>query len=206
MKAAAMMAALLIGSAVNLAGQDPCDVIVIGHVITDEHGEGARIIMDPPPTPPECAPPRRARVAPKPFTTVVRPAMLAYHIDSFAGQQIRMPYARVIGVLQPDVFVVDSRADLPPIIGNRARVLVFVSGTSLRVDPTMLVGQTVTVTGVARTLLGMQVSAEVPWPAVLTPDRVEHLEIKAAVLAKSVQTADGVDLTLVGGPAIGPRK
>jgi hypothetical protein len=35
----------------------------------------------------------------------------------------------------------------------------------------------------------------VAWPAELTQDMVERLEIRAAVLATSVHTADGVELT-----------
>ena len=52
------------------------------------------------------------------------------------------------------------------------------------------------VVGVARTLLGVQVSREVPWPPELTPQMVKRLEIRAAVLAASVHTADGVELTV----------
>jgi hypothetical protein len=51
------------------------------------------------------------------------------------------------------------------------------------------------VTGVARTLLGVQVTAEVPWPPELTPEVVKRLEIRAAILATSVQTAEGIELT-----------
>jgi hypothetical protein len=35
----------------------------------------------------------------------------------------------------------------------------------------------------------------VPWPQVLTRQVTDRFEIKAAVLATSVQTADGVELT-----------
>jgi hypothetical protein len=125
----------------------------------------------------------------------IRPGMLAYHIDTLAGQAVRVPYARVIGVFEPNVFLIDSQAQLAPLVGNRARVLVLIDGGKLRVAPALLVGSTVTISGVARTLLGMQVSREVPWPAVLTRHEIEHLEIKAAILARSVKTPDGVELT-----------
>lgn len=131
----------------------------------------------------------------------IRPGMLAYHIDTLAGQSVRVPYARVIGVFEPNVFLVDSQAQLAPLVGNRARVLVFIDGAKLRVAPALLVGSTVTISGVARTLLGMQVSREVPWPIVLTRHEVEHLEIKAAILAKSVKTPDGIELTDRASPA-----
>ncbi len=66
---------------------------------------------------------------------------------------------------------------------------------ALRVDAAAIVGSDVTVLGTARTLLGMQVTGEVPWPPILTRDVTERYEIRAAVLATSVQTADGVELT-----------
>jgi hypothetical protein len=48
---------------------------------------------------------------------------------------------------------------------------------------------------VARTLLGLQVTREVSWPEGLTPEAVQRLEVRAAVLATSVQTAEGIELT-----------
>jgi hypothetical protein len=46
-------------------------------------------------------------------------------------------------------------------------------------------------------LLGVQVTGEVPWPAVLRPEMLERLEIRAAVMATSVRTAEGVELTYI---------
>jgi hypothetical protein len=193
----AIAALLFISSPGGIVGaeQDPCDVIVIGRVIPGDHPDGARIVISPVPAPPECEQPRPATLRATPWPVPVRPGMLAYHIDSIAGRSVRVPYARVVGVLGPSVFLVDSQAELAPLAGNRARVLVFTKGSTLRVAPALLVGATVTISGVARTLLGMQVSADGPWPVTLTPDAVKHLEIKAAILATSVQTPDGVELT-----------
>jgi hypothetical protein len=73
-------------------------------------------------------------------------------------------------------------------------VLVFVESGELRVQPARLVASTVTLSGVARSLLGIQVTGEVPWPAKLTSDAVKRLDIRAAILATSVETPDGVDL------------
>jgi hypothetical protein len=124
----------------------------------------------------------------------VRPATLADAIDSLAGSHVRVPNARVVGVFNPRVFVVDTemRLNSP---GYRDRVLVFVGSGGLRVSSSTIVGATVRISGVARTLLGMQVTREVPWPAELNPDTVKRLEIRAAVLADSVHTAEGVELT-----------
>jgi hypothetical protein len=57
------------------------------------------------------------------------------------------------------------------------------------------VSSSVTVSGVARTLLGMQAGGEVAWPTELRPEVVERLEIHAAVLATSIQTPEGIELT-----------
>jgi hypothetical protein len=125
----------------------------------------------------------------------VRPATLADQIGDLAGHHVRVPYARVVGVFEPRAFLIDTSTSLPPAIGNRNRVLVFVDGGALRVPAETLVASTVTIEGVARTLLGMQVTAEAPWPARLDRETIERLEIRAAILATSVHTADGVELT-----------
>jgi hypothetical protein len=125
----------------------------------------------------------------------VRPATLADAIEELAGYDVEVPYARVVGVLNPRVLVVDTATSLRPVRGNRDRVLVFVASGALKVPPTAIVGSTVRISGVARTLLGMQVTGEVPWPSELRPDVVERLEIRGAVQARSVRTSDGVELT-----------
>ncbi|MGH9346199.1 MAG: hypothetical protein ACRD26_02925 [Vicinamibacterales bacterium] len=152
-------------------------------------------------------PPAAARPEPRPaprsgFPLLVRPATLAAQIEELAGHTVRVPYARVVGVFNPRVFLIDTATRLPPVPGHRARVLVLVEEGGLMVPPSSLVASTVVVAGIARTLLGMQVSREVPWPTELRPEMVERLEVKAAVLATSVQTAEGVELT---GRGAAPR-
>ena len=124
----------------------------------------------------------------------VRPGMLAAQISELAGHEVTVPYARVVGVFNPRAFLIDTSTRLPPVIGHRARVLVLVQRGGLTVAPATIVASTVTIAGVARTLLGMQVSREVEWPSELTPEAIERLEVRAAVLAKSVVTAEGVEL------------
>jgi hypothetical protein len=125
----------------------------------------------------------------------VRPGVLADLIESLAGHAVRLRSARVVGVFDPRVFLIETQTRLRPLV-DRNRILVFVDAGALRVPPAALVASTVTVSGVARTLLGMQVSREVPWPAAVTPDVVTRLEIRAAVLATAVRTDDGVDLLI----------
>jgi len=137
------------------------------------------------------------------FPITLRPGALAALVDSLAGGSVRLPYSRVVGVFDPRVFLVETQVSLRPII-ERDRVLVFIESGMLRVDPAVLVASTVTVSGVARTLLGMQANHDVPWPPVLTRDEVKRLEIKAAVLARSVRTPEGIDLVVrsaSGSPA-----
>jgi hypothetical protein len=126
---------------------------------------------------------------------LVRPSMLAAQIEELAGHSVRVLYARVVGVFNPRAFLIDTSTRLPPVTGHRARVLVLVERGGLSVPAPSLVASTVTVAGVARTLLGMQVSREVQWPTELRPELVERLEIRAGVLASSVRTADGIEVT-----------
>jgi hypothetical protein len=44
-------------------------------------------------------------------------------------------------------------------------------------------------------LLGIQAAQDVPWPQALTRREIERLGIRAAILASSVRTSDGVELT-----------
>jgi hypothetical protein len=126
---------------------------------------------------------------------LVRPSTLASQIGELAGHAVRVPYSRVVGVFNPRAFLIDTATRLPALPGNRGRVLVLIEPGPLRVSPDEVVASTVTVLGVARTLLGMRVGAEVPWPPELRRDMVGKLEIRAAVLATSVQTQEGIELT-----------
>lgn len=125
----------------------------------------------------------------------VRPEALASFIEELAGFTVRVPYARVVGLFDSRSFLVDSAMRLRPSPGHRDRILVLVDDAALRVPAETLVASTVTVEGVARTLLGMQVTRDAPWPPQLDPDRLKRLDVRAAVLATSVRTAEGVELT-----------
>jgi hypothetical protein len=124
----------------------------------------------------------------------LHPAALADLINSVGGQQVTLPAARVIAVVNPRALLVESIASLAPVRGRLSRVLILVHGGALNVDADTIAGADVRVTGIARTLVGVQVTREVPWPPELRPDLVRRLEIGAAVVATSVQTTDGVDV------------
>ena len=117
-------------------------------------------------------------------------------VGEVGGQYVALRRARVLAVVNPRVFLIESGSPLMATIGNLSRVLVLIKDATLHVDATSLVGSDVEVVGVARTLLGVQVTREVAWPPELTPQMVKRLEIRAAVLAASVRTADGVELTV----------
>jgi hypothetical protein len=125
----------------------------------------------------------------------MHPASLAELIDEVGGRPVVLPRARVLAVVNPRVLLIESASLLLATIGNLDRVLVLIEDGALRVDAAALTDENVRVVGVARTLLGVKVTGEVAWPAELTQDMVERLEIRAAVLATSVHTADGVELT-----------
>ena len=133
----------------------------------------------------------------EPTQARLHPGAFAELIDEIGGWQVQLPRAKVLVVINPQAFLVESASILPAMVGNLDRVLVLVdpAAGALRVDPALLVGSNVTVRGAARTLLGMQVSGEVPWPEILTRQVTDRFEIKAVVLASSVQTADRVELT-----------
>jgi hypothetical protein len=102
----------------------------------------------------------------------------------------------VVGVFTPQAFLIESATSFPATLGTRDRILVLVREEgALRVAPDVIVGSNVIVVGVARTLVGMQLTREAPWPQRLTRKEIGRLEVRAAVLATSVRTAEGVELT-----------
>ena len=140
-----------------------------------------------------------ASVRPTPIT--IRPPMLADHIEELAGQTVRILNARVVGVFEPNAFLIEPASRYEEFIGQRDRILVLVGGAALRVPAETIVASTIRVLGVARTLLSARVSGDVPWPAKLDAALVERLEVRAAILATSVQTAEGTELTNRGSAA-----
>lgn len=125
----------------------------------------------------------------------LHPSALVQLIDYLGGRQVSLPQAKVVSVINPRAFLVESTGPLAGTPGKLNRVVVLVDRGALAVEPEALVGSTVRVVGIARTVLGMQVTREVPWPPELTRDIVRRYEIRAAVLSSSVATPDGVELT-----------
>jgi hypothetical protein len=104
-------------------------------------------------------------------------------------------------VFNPRAFLIESAASIPEAMGMRHRLVVLVDDrATLRVAPRAIVGSNIVIFGVARTLLGVQVTSEAPWPQELSTEAVKRLEVRGAVLASSVQTPEGVELTARDGP------
>ena len=125
----------------------------------------------------------------------VRPASLADFIGELAGSDVVITPARVVGLFDSRAFLIDSAVRYQPAICERDRILVVVRDGALRVPAETLVASTVTVAGVARSILGMQIGGDVAWPPQLDRETIKRLEVRAAVLASSVHTAEGIELT-----------
>lgn len=123
---------------------------------------------------------------------LLHPGALALMIDQLGGHEVSLARAKVVAMLNPQALLVESPGPLEPAPGFYNRVLILVRGGTIRLPPQAIVGATVRVTGVARTILSMQVEREVPWPPVLTADVLRRYEIRAALLTSAVHTADGV--------------
>jgi hypothetical protein len=171
----------------QLAGRS---VLVAASVIATMDENISRPVEDPVLVPPPPAP-----VSDRSAAVTLRPATLGENVDELAGRRVRIVNARVVGVLEPQAFLIEPATRYDDAVGQRDRILVLIDSASLKVSPSLIVASTVTILGVARTLLGLQVSGEVVWPSKLTPDAIERLEVRAAVLARSVQTPEGVELT-----------
>lgn len=130
-----------------------------------------------------------------PGALTLRPAALAALIGQVAGRRVRVPGARIVWVIDSRALVVESDTRLPSAPGHRDRLLVLVERGSLAIPRPPIDTAPVTVLGVARTLLGIQAAGTPPWPAALTRELIDRLEIRGAVLASSVQTPDGIELT-----------
>jgi hypothetical protein len=127
---------------------------------------------------------------------------LARLVGEMAGYSVTVPRVRILWVVDAHALVVESDSLFDPTWRDHNRVLVLIErGRSLAIPRPPIAIAPVTVVGVARTLLGIQAGHDVPWPGALTRHELDRLDVRAAILASSVQTADGVELTsLVAEP------
>jgi len=136
------------------------------------------------------------RLAPGTPPIEMHPFALAQSVGELAGYPVNVPRARILWVIDQHAVVIESDSSFGPTWRDRGRVLVLVRrDRSLAIPRPPVAIAPVTIVGVARTLLGVQAAHDVPWPESLTRHEIERLDIRAVILASSVQTADGVELT-----------
>ena len=121
---------------------------------------------------------------------------LADSIEEIAGSPVRVLDARVLEVIDPRALLVEAATRYRALRGQRDRIVVFVQEGGSRNAPELAIGSTVTVVGVARTLLSLRATNEVPWPVRLTQEEIKDLEVSGAVVAATIETAE---TTVVAG-------
>jgi hypothetical protein len=129
-----------------------------------------------------------------PLSFVVHVPALLDSIDTLAGHRVQIQDARVLEVLEPRAILVEANTHYRTIRGQRDRVLVFVAGGSERSLARFAVGAPVVIEGVARTLLSIRATNEVPWPADLEADDVRELEVRGAVVGAEILSAEGTPI------------
>jgi hypothetical protein len=136
------------------------------------------------------------RFAPGTPPITVRPSALAQVVSELAGSPVNVQRARILWVVDPHAIVIESDSIFDPTWRDKGRVLVLLERSrSLAIPrPPVSIGS-VNVVGIARTLLGIQAAQDVPWPQAVTRREIDRLGIRAAILASSIRTPDGVELT-----------
>jgi hypothetical protein len=109
---------------------------------------------------------------------------LVSFINNVAGLRVRVVDGVVDKVASPRVFTLKHTRSIGP-----ARVaIVLVDGEAV-----IRQGSPVTVTGIARTLLGAEVGPQQPSPALTEKER-ERIDALPIVIASAIETPDGVQL------------
>lgn len=136
----------------------------------------------------------------------VRPEALTDFPEELGGLRVRLPESRVVEVLGPTALIVQPIGKWSKTVPWTDRLLVLIQHGTLRTDSEWLADSSVRVRGVARTPLGIQLTREVPWPQRLTKERAAKQGVRTVILATSVQTLDGVELTNQRFPDQPPRR
>lgn len=131
-----------------------------------------------------------------PLPVILHVPALADSIDEIAGSPVRVLDSRVVEVIDPRAVLVEAATNYRALRGQRDRIVVFMQEGGTRNAPELAVGQTVTIVGVARTLLSLRATNEVPWPVRLTQDEIKDLEVSGAVVGGTIETSEA---TVVAG-------
>lgn len=128
---------------------------------------------------------------PPPLPVILHVPSLVDSIDEVAGHRVEIRNARVIEVIEPRAVLVESATNYRVIRGQRDRIVVFIEGENPPNAPELAIGSTVTVVGVARTILSLKVTNEISWPARLDQREVQRLEVSGAIVGGAIETAEG---------------
>jgi len=136
------------------------------------------------------------RYAPGTPPISVRPSALAQIVSELAGSPVNVQRARILWVIDSHALVIESDSVFDPTWRDHGRVLVLLErNRSLSIPRPPVAIAPVNIIGIARTLLGIQAAQDVPWPPALTRREIERLRVRAAILASSIRTSDGVELS-----------
>lgn len=113
---------------------------------------------------------------------------LASFINNVAGLQVRIVDGVVDKIASPRVFTLKHSRRMGP-----ARVAIVLAGGEAAIRE----GAPVTVTGIARTLLGTERGPQRPSPAFTEQER-ERIDALPIVVASAIDTPDGVHLVTPG--------
>jgi hypothetical protein len=136
----------------------------------------------------------------------VHPSTLNDFLEEFGRRPVRIPVSRVVDVVGTRALVVEPIGKWSDTVPWLDRVLVVVPHGTLKAAPDAIENTDVRVHGTVRTALGVQTSQDVAWPAELTRQRLDKLDVRAVILATSVETTDGVELTNQRLPVAAPRR
>jgi hypothetical protein len=111
---------------------------------------------------------------------------LASFINNVAGLRVRVVDGVVDKIASPRVFTLKHKRSMG--LGPARAAIVLVDG-----EAALREGTPVTVTGIARTLLGTEVGPQRPSPAFTEKER-ERIDALPIVVASAIETPDGVHL------------
>lgn len=140
-------------------------------------------------------PPQASVASAAPVPVSLPTSTVENYIEYFAGQQVRIESARVVDVIAPGVLLVEPATKYLKPLAERGRLAVVIAGSALRVAAGDLIGSVVELEGVARSLLSLNVTHQEGWPAGFDRDTIRRLDVRAAIVATSLQTAEGTELT-----------
>ena len=129
-----------------------------------------------------------------PLPVILHVPSLSDSIDEIAGSPVRVLDARVVEVIDPRAILVEAATKYRALRGQRDRIVVFLQEGSTRSAPELAIGTTVTIVGVARTLLSLRATNEVAWPVRLSQEEIKDLEVSGAIVGATIESSEGTPI------------